>query len=355
MCQMLFSLNYRHNLLELLTLALVQQDPTVSFPEPQLSTLRWVISISILWFTLFSCSEDVWDILWRSNCKPADCTLVFLFAFSQIEYICGICCRWEQCGNDQVVLSAAYSALNHQCTWNWKQSSKRWNSKRSFPDQGASRKLVPHMRKCTSQVRNHLKILKGWKTSILVLCQTWPHQWLVEDGLVDFLKILTSACHCLLSSLLPWLSFLLASAPMGEGDTIAWPDEPCDAPCPQPAHTLVSGRGAPFPWPATAPADGNACESKQWHFQGSFQKERGIRTSTSSTQKLSIDGDAHLLVQQFQQWHCTWFAGHRGVSPPRPQLSRKDAVQWVMAVLQEQIEKNLTIEDDRRGGDLGTF
>jgi hypothetical protein len=47
---MLFSLNYRHNLLELLTLALVQQDPTVSFPEPQFSTLRWVISISFLWF-----------------------------------------------------------------------------------------------------------------------------------------------------------------------------------------------------------------------------------------------------------------------------------------------------------------
>jgi hypothetical protein len=51
---MLFSLNYRHNLLELLTLALVQQDPAVSFPEPQFSTLRWVISISILWFTLSS-------------------------------------------------------------------------------------------------------------------------------------------------------------------------------------------------------------------------------------------------------------------------------------------------------------
>jgi len=44
------------------------------------------------------------------------------------------------------------------------------------------------------------------------------------------------------------------------------------------------------------------------------------------------------------------------VSPPRPQLSGKDAVQWVMAVLQEQIEKNLTIEDDRKGGGvLGTF
>jgi hypothetical protein len=61
---MLFSLNYRHNLLELLTLVLLQQDPTtVSFPEPQFSILRWVISIGILWFTLFSCSEDVWDIL----------------------------------------------------------------------------------------------------------------------------------------------------------------------------------------------------------------------------------------------------------------------------------------------------
>ncbi|CAM6039421.1 unnamed protein product [Sphagnum compactum] len=83
---------------------------------------------------------------------------------------------------------------------------------------------------------------------------------------------------------------------MGLGDTIAWPDEPCGAPYPQSAHTLVSGRGAPFPWPATAPADGNACESKRWHFQGSFQKDRGIRTSTSSTQQLTIDSDAQLLT-----------------------------------------------------------
>jgi hypothetical protein len=40
------------------------------------------------------------------------------------------------------------------------------------------------------------------------------------------------------------------------------------------------------------------------------------------------------------------------VPPPRPQLSRKDAVQWIVTVLQEQIEKILKIEDDRRGGGI---
>jgi hypothetical protein len=45
------------------------------------------------------------------------------------------------------------------------------------------------------------------------------------------------------------------------------------------------------------------------------------------------------------------------LSPPRPQLSREDAVQRAVAVLQEGIDKNLSIEEERRrrGGPVDKF
>jgi hypothetical protein len=67
--------------------------------------------------------------------------LVFLLAFSQIEYICGIFCRWEWCGNDQVVLSAAYSALNHQCTWNWKRELQEMKLQKTVPRPRSQQKV----------------------------------------------------------------------------------------------------------------------------------------------------------------------------------------------------------------------